>query len=104
MAFADENGMASFLMSAKTADQVKHCFVKVASELSGAGKLTRVQISLDPIYFLIVLFCFVVLNRNEMQVHSTVVKATIVNHKRHDEDVNDGKVPDYKAPSSCILS
>ena len=58
-AFAEENGMASFLMSAKTSDQVKQAFAKIATSLCGA-----------------------VLTRPEMEVHSTVVKATIVNHKR----------------------
>jgi hypothetical protein len=34
--FAEENGMASFLMSAKNGDQVTQAFWKVASTLAGA--------------------------------------------------------------------
>jgi hypothetical protein len=33
--FAEENGMSSFLMSAKNGDQVKHAFWKLASTLAG---------------------------------------------------------------------
>lgn len=82
LAFAEENGMASFLMSAKTADQVKHAFVRIASSLSGAS-----------------------ISKPELDVHSSVVKATIVNHKRHDENVNEGKVPEIskKSQSACAV-
>ena len=33
--FAEENGMASFLMSAKNGDQVQHAFCKIASSIAG---------------------------------------------------------------------
>ncbi len=33
--FADENGMAGFLLSAKNGDQVKHAFWKISATLAG---------------------------------------------------------------------
>jgi hypothetical protein len=33
--FAEENGMASFLMSAKNGDQVHNAFCKIASSIAG---------------------------------------------------------------------
>ena len=33
--FAEENEMSSFLMSAKSGDQVKQAFLKIASSLAG---------------------------------------------------------------------
>lgn len=38
--FANENEMASFLMSAKNGDQVKHAFWKIASRLACKYKYT----------------------------------------------------------------
>lgn len=35
--FAEENGLASFMMSAKNGDQVNQAFWKVASTLAGNG-------------------------------------------------------------------
>ena len=38
---------------------------------------------------------------------STVLPATIVNHTRHDESVNEGKVPEYTKPNKkaqCCIS
>lgn len=37
--FAEENGMSSFLMSAKNGDQVKQTFWKVAANLAGMNLL-----------------------------------------------------------------
>ena len=39
---------------------------------------------------------------------SSVLPATIINHTRHDSEVNEGKVPDYIKPNTskkqCTLS
>lgn len=37
--FAEENGMSSFLMSAKNGDQVKNAFWKIASSLAGSNSV-----------------------------------------------------------------
>mmetsp|Transcript_21633 Transcript_21633/g.29793 ORF Transcript_21633/g.29793 Transcript_21633/m.29793 type:complete len:233 (-) Transcript_21633:38-736(-) len=79
--FAEENSMASFLMSAKSGDQVKQAFWKVACTLAGVP--------------------FV---KFEQESQSVVVPATIIDHKRHDETVNEGKVPDYNHKGNCSLS
>jgi Ras-related protein Rab-28 len=83
--FADENEMASFLMSAKNGDQVKQVFYKVAGALVGA--LPSLSTSL------------------ESQLNNTVVSAVIIDHKRHDETVNAGEVPEYtKTNNNCSIS
>lgn len=51
--------MASFLMSAKNGDQVKHCFWKVAATLAG-----------------------VPFQRFEQESQALVLPATIIDHKR----------------------
>jgi Ras-related protein Rab-28 len=79
--FADENGMTSFLMSAKNGDQVKQAFWKIAVQLSGAPNIKY----------------------KEENVVS-VIPATIIEHPRHDEDIAGGKVPDYTKQSKCIIS
>lgn len=79
--FAEENTMSSFLMSAKSGDHVKQAFWKVVSTLAGVP--------------------FV---KFEQESQSIVVPATIIDHKRHDEEVNEGKVPDFNQKSSCALS
>jgi hypothetical protein len=58
--FAEENGLASFLMSAKNGDQVNQAFWKVASSLAG-----------------------VPYQKFEQQSQSIVVPATIIDHKRY---------------------
>jgi len=79
--FAEENEMASYLMSAKSGDQVHQCFNKVACTLA--------KIPL----------------KAENDISTSVVTATIVDHQRHDESVNDGVVPEYtKTRNVCILS
>lgn len=57
--FADENGMAAFLLSAKNGDQVKHAFWKISASLAGIP---------------IVKF--------EQEGHAVVVPATILDYKR----------------------
>jgi len=58
--FAEENSMASFLMSAKSGDQVNQAFWKVACTLAGVPFL-----------------------KFEQESHSIVVPATIIDHKRY---------------------
>jgi len=82
--FAEENEMSSFLMSAKSGDQVKQAFFKIAAVLAGApaGQPNHIIISAP-------------------------LPALIVNYTQHDENVNDGKVPDYSAAASnrrCVIS
>ena len=60
-AFADENEMFSYLMSAKTGDQVNAALYRIAADLAG-----------------------VVLTRPEIEVASKAVKAEIVDHERND--------------------
>mmetsp|Transcript_22604 Transcript_22604/g.24709 ORF Transcript_22604/g.24709 Transcript_22604/m.24709 type:complete len:232 (+) Transcript_22604:29-724(+) len=81
--FADENGMAAFLLSAKNGDQVKHAFWKISASLAGIP---------------IVKF--------EQEGHAVVVPATILDYKRHDEAVHGGTVPKYNnhRNNNCILS
>ncbi|CAM9099733.1 unnamed protein product [Discosporangium mesarthrocarpum] len=80
--FADDNNMYSYFMSAKSGDQVDACFHRIAGHLSG-----------------------IALTRPELEAASKVVTATIVNHQRHDEDVNGGEVPDYTTQrKGCTLS
>ncbi|KAH8047560.1 GTPase [Aureococcus anophagefferens] len=81
--FADENMLYSFMMSAKSGDQVKSCFLRVAAVLSNTS-----------------------FSRPEIEVESqTVVKATIVEHAQHDPNVHSGSVPAYtKSKSSCAVS
>jgi len=82
--FADENDMSSFLMSAKNGDQVKQVFYKVAGNLVGALP--------------------VLANNLESQVSNTVVNAVIIDHKRHDDKVNSGSVPEYTKTNNCLIS
>ncbi|KAH8043468.1 GTPase [Aureococcus anophagefferens] len=78
--FADENVLYSFMMSAKSGDQV---VLRVAAVLSNTS-----------------------FSRPEIEVESqTVVKATIVEHAQHDPNVHSGSVPAYtKSKSSCAVS
>jgi Ras-related protein Rab-28 len=81
--FAEENEMPSFLMSAKNGDHVSQAFWKVASTLS----------SIPYSQF-----------EREMNQSSSVISAVIVEHQRHDESVNEGKVPDYTGKSKSAMS
>ncbi|CAM9407416.1 unnamed protein product [Chrysoparadoxa australica] len=82
--FADENGMCSYFMSAKSGDQVHACFNHVAATLSG-----------------------VKLSRADIDEARNVVTAQIVKHQQHDPNVNKGKVPDYlgrgKKAGGCLI-
>jgi len=82
--FAEENELASFLMSAKSGDQVRTAFHKIAATLAGVT-LSKADAEL---------------------LQSSVVEAKIIDHARHDETVNKGEVPDFnkrKGPS-CHVS
>ena len=69
-------------MSAKSGDQVRQAFWKIAATLAG-----------------------VTLMKPDLEIQSTVVPATIIDHARHDEAVSGGKVPNYtKKERGCILS
>lgn len=85
-AFAQENGMISFLMSAKSGDQVHSAFIKLASNLCGIP-LSQKEL--------------------EAQVSTMAVPATIVDHVQHDPKVSGGKMPKGKSQStgmSCVVS
>eukprot|EP01038_Epipyxis_sp_PR26KG_P016400 gene16400-22361_t len=81
--FAEENGMSSFLMSAKNGDHIKQAFWKITSSLAG-----------------------VPFHKFDQESQAIVVPATVVDYKRHDETVNDGKVPEYtkKGAANCVVS
>jgi Ras-related protein Rab-28 len=81
--FAEENGLKYFTMSAKTGDQAQLMFWKVAAELLGLGPEVK-----PPTH-----------------IESVVIPAQIIDSKQHDENVNDGKVPEYtKKKSNCTVS
>ncbi|RQM26635.1 hypothetical protein B5M09_003301 [Aphanomyces astaci] len=71
--FADENDMKSYMLSAKTGDQVNSTFFQLAADLAG-----------------------VIVTRPEVEVTSPAVKATIINHDQNDPDV---KAPDMRKNS-----
>ncbi|CAM9739150.1 unnamed protein product, partial [Sphacelaria rigidula] len=81
--FADDTGMYTFFMSAKSGDQVDACFHRIAGHLAG-----------------------IALTRPHLEAAGGIIPASIVNHKQNDEAVEDGKVPDYtsRRPKACILS
>jgi Ras-related protein Rab-28 len=85
-AFAQENGMISFLMSAKSGDQVHSALLKLTSNLCGVP-LSQKEL--------------------EARVSTMVVPATIVDHVQHDPNVSGGHMPQAKAKStgmSCVVS
>ena len=77
--------MNSFIMSAKSGDQVQGAFTRLAAMLAG-----------------------VVLNVKDLESlsNNAIVPATIIDHAQHDTNVHDGKLPDYheKPKSSCVVS
>lgn len=79
--FAQENEMASFMISAKSGDQVRQAFWKVAAVLAGVPNA-----------------------KPQATIALSVIPATIVDHARHDATVSGGQVPDYtKSGRSCIV-
>lgn len=79
--FASENEMASFLMSAKNGDQVNKAFWKIASTLAG-----------------------IAINKTDLDSKGAVVPAQIIDHTRHDPNVNNGEVPEYTKRGGCSIS
>ena len=71
--FADENDMYTFLISAKTGDNVSSCFYQLAADLAG-----------------------VVLTKPELEVASNVVRASIVNHPQNDAAVDTARCAERK--------
>lgn len=88
-AFAEENKMSSFIMSAKSGDQVTSAFLRLAAMLCG---ITLSQKDLEGVS------------------NTSVVPAKIVDHERHDKLVQGGKVPDHntaakkKSKTGCVIS
>jgi hypothetical protein len=94
--FAQENEMASFLMSAKNGDQVNKAFWKITCTLAG-----------------------VTMNKTDLESKGAVVPAQIIDHQRyllpslspphdslcrHDPNVNEGEVPEYTKRTGCVVS
>jgi Ras-related protein Rab-28 len=85
-AFAEENGLNSFLMSAKNGDQVTATFMKVACNLAGLPMDSKMI---------------------EGRVAVTAIPATILDHKQHLDTVNNGKMPEKKQKNDgygCSIS
>lgn len=84
-AFAEENGFNSFLISAKSGDQVTSTFIKIAGKLSGVEMNAKAEEGLAAV---------------------NPLPAVIVNHKRHDEDISNGELPPIQVRSgySCQIS
>ena len=72
--FAEENEMASYFMSAKSGDQVKQAFYNIAASVAG-----------------------ITLSSEELIREPSMIPATIIDHKRHDENINNGEMIDYKS-------
>jgi len=80
--FCEDNDFVSFMISAKTGDNIKQSFNKVAASLAG-----------------------ITLSKADLEMSSFVVQATIVDHQRHDPKVNDGEVPDmHTKRRNCVVS
>ena len=87
-AFAEENKMSSFIMSAKNGDQVASAFLRLAATL-----------------------CGVILSEKNLEgiSNTTIVPAKIIDHERHDKLVHSGRVPDHnatkrKSKTGCVIS
>lgn len=68
--FAEENDFYSYVMSAKTGDQVNACFTRIAADLAG-----------------------VVLSRAELDVQTKPVTAELINHQQNDPTVVEPDAP-----------
>ena len=79
--FAEENEMASFFMSAKSGDQVKQAFYTIAASVAG-----------------------ITIPQDELINQPSIIPATIIDYKRHDEEVNDGKVLDYSKSNKGMFN
>ena len=79
--FKDENGFESFMISAKTGDNIKQTFNRIAASLAG-----------------------ITLTKAELEMSSFVVQAVVIDHTRHDPAVHGGAVPDYNKKRNCVVS
>lgn len=79
--FASENEMASFFMSAKSGDQVKQVFYTIAASVAG-----------------------ITIPHEELISQPSIIPATIIDYKRHDEEINDGEVLDYSKPKKGVCN
>ena len=77
--FADKHGLYSYLLSAKTGDQVYNTFYRIAADLSG-----------------------VVLNAEQIEVAQKVVKAEVVNYANH-EPKPAAKPPAHNKKKTCSI-
>ena len=126
--FADENVLYSFMMSAKSGDQVRPGVLRAGGRSSAARRALRGRAPRRPprprrerrarrrrrcraqVKSCFLRVAAVLSNtsfsRPEIEVESqTVVKATIVEHAQHDPNVHSGSVPAYtKSKSSCAVS
>lgn len=79
--FADEAGLVSYMLSAKSGDQVHACFVRVAAQLAGVD-----------------------INQSQMEHHVKVVEATIVDHEQKESSVNSGRLtPRGRSGGRCCV-
>jgi hypothetical protein len=119
--FAQENEMASFLMSAKNGDQVNKAFWKISSTLAGQ---TLAPCSCCPHHCpLGPVAIGVSINKSDLDSKGIVVPAQIIDHQRlhslllplspipalllslsHDPNVNQGQVPEYTKRTGCLIS
>lgn len=79
--FCDEHHCESFFISAKSGDNIKQCFNRIAASLAGV-KLTQA----------------------DLDVSSVVVQATIIDHPQHDQAVEGGTVPDFNKKRNCVIA
>jgi Ras-related protein Rab-28 len=83
MGFLEENYMLSFQISAKSGDQIKAAFFKMGAFLCGVPEAMPTP---------------------DMTNQAAVLPAVIIDHQRHDDGVNEGKVPDYAGNKNCTIS
>jgi Ras-related protein Rab-28 len=79
--FCKENSFISFMISAKSGDQIQLAFWKVAAQLIGTPDMTPAT--------------GVVLDN---------IPAIIINSKQHDDNVQGGSVPEYTTKKRCLIS
>lgn len=93
--FADENQMRSFLMSAKNGDQVLQTFYRIAHSLADIPSDDKDKASNNNKTMAL---------RLPANITTHVVAAQIIDHQRHDDEVAEGKVPEYTKHGMCSLS
>jgi len=78
--FAEENDFYSYVMSAKTGDQVNSCFTRIAADLAG-----------------------VVLSRAELDVQTKPVRAELIDHQQNDPGVKEPDVRETEGKKRCSI-